>query len=48
MVKKATAFFFPGSYFLFLSFFSHDFHRKNVGFPLGGSRRFLSIFSLLL
>jgi hypothetical protein len=28
MVKKANAFFFPGSPFLFLSFFSHDFHRK--------------------
>jgi len=28
MGKKANAFFFPGSHFLFLSFFSHDFHRK--------------------
>jgi hypothetical protein len=28
MGKKANAFFFPGSPFLFLSFFLHDFHRK--------------------
>jgi hypothetical protein len=28
MWKKANAFFFPGSPFLFSSFFSHDFHRK--------------------
>jgi hypothetical protein len=28
MGKKANAFFFPGSHFLFLSFFPHDFHRK--------------------
>jgi hypothetical protein len=28
MVKKANAFFYPGSPFLFLSFFPHDFHRK--------------------
>jgi hypothetical protein len=28
MWKKANAFFFPGSHFLFPSFFSHDFHRK--------------------
>jgi hypothetical protein len=28
MGKKAKAFFFPGSHFLFLSFFPHDFHRK--------------------
>jgi len=28
MGKKANAFFFPGSSFLSLSFFSHDFHRK--------------------
>jgi hypothetical protein len=28
MRGKANAFFFPGSYFLFLSFFPHDFHRK--------------------
>jgi hypothetical protein len=28
MGKKAKAFFFPGSYFLFPSFFPHDFHRK--------------------
>jgi hypothetical protein len=35
MVKKATAFFLPGSHFLFLSFFSHDFHRK--GCPFGQS-----------
>jgi hypothetical protein len=31
MGKKANAFFFPGSHFLFLSFFSHDFHRKKAG-----------------
>jgi hypothetical protein len=30
MGKKANAFFFPGSHFLFLSFFSHDFHRKII------------------
>jgi hypothetical protein len=29
MEKKANAFFFPGSFFLFLSFFPHNFHRKN-------------------
>jgi hypothetical protein len=28
MWKKANAFFFSGSPFLFPSFFSHDFHRK--------------------
>jgi hypothetical protein len=28
MGKKANAFFFSGSHFLFLSFFPHDFHRK--------------------
>jgi hypothetical protein len=28
MGKKANAFFFPGSHFLFLSFFPHNFHRK--------------------
>jgi hypothetical protein len=28
MRKKANAFFFLRSHFLFLSFFSHDFHRK--------------------
>jgi len=28
MGKKANAFFFPGSPFLFLSFFSHNLHRK--------------------
>jgi hypothetical protein len=28
MGKKATAFFFPGSHFLFLSFFPHNFHKK--------------------
>jgi len=28
MWKKAKAFFFPGSSFLFFSFFSHDFHKK--------------------
>jgi len=28
MGKKANAFFFPKSYFLFLSFFLRDFHRK--------------------
>jgi len=28
MGKKAKAFFFPGSHFLFLSFFPHNFHRK--------------------
>jgi len=28
MEKKANAFFSPGSPFLFLSFFPHDFHRK--------------------
>jgi hypothetical protein len=31
MVKKANAFFFPGSHFLFLSFFSHNFHKKKKG-----------------
>jgi hypothetical protein len=30
MGKKANAFFFPGSHFLFLSFFPYDFHRKNI------------------
>jgi len=30
MGKKANAFFFPGSYFLFPSFFSHDLHRKKT------------------
>ncbi len=28
MEKKANAFFYPGSFFLFLSFFPHNFHRK--------------------
>jgi hypothetical protein len=28
MGKKANAFFFSGSPFLFFSFFSHNFHRK--------------------
>jgi hypothetical protein len=28
MGKKANAFFFSGSPFLFFSFFPHDFHRK--------------------
>jgi hypothetical protein len=31
MGKKANAFFFPGSHFLFLSFFSHNFHKKKKG-----------------
>jgi hypothetical protein len=31
MGKKANAFFFPGSPFLFLSFFPHNFHRKKRG-----------------
>jgi hypothetical protein len=30
MWKKANAFFFPGSPFLFFSFFPHDFHRKKA------------------
>jgi hypothetical protein len=30
MWKKANAFFFPGSFFISLSFFPHDFHRKNA------------------
>jgi hypothetical protein len=30
MRKKANAFFFPGSPFLFFSFFPHDFHRKKA------------------
>jgi len=37
MVKKANAFFFPGSPFLVLSFFPHDFHRKKgSAFPSSG------------
>jgi hypothetical protein len=31
MGKKANAFFFSGSHFLFLSFFLRDFHRKKEG-----------------
>jgi hypothetical protein len=30
MGKKANAFFFLRSHFLFLSFFPHDFHRKTT------------------
>jgi len=33
MGKKANAFFFSGSPFLFFSFFPHDFHRKRSGTP---------------
>jgi hypothetical protein len=32
MEKKANAFFFSGSHFLFFSFFPHDFHRKILNF----------------
>jgi hypothetical protein len=32
MGKKANAFFFLRSHFLFLSFFLHDFHRKIISF----------------
>jgi hypothetical protein len=45
MGKKANAFFFPGSHFLFLSFFPHNFHRKrpwrlsrNPGMKMMGER----------
>jgi hypothetical protein len=45
MGKKANAFFFSGSHFLFLSFFPHDFHRKppwhlsrNPGMKMMGER----------
>jgi len=31
MMKKANAFFFPGSHFLFLPFFPHNFHRNKEG-----------------
>jgi hypothetical protein len=41
MGKKANAFFFPGSHFLFLSFFPHDFQRKKEQ-PLQFRRTILS------
>jgi len=31
MKKKANAFFFPGSHFLFSPFFPHNFHRNKEG-----------------
>jgi hypothetical protein len=51
MVKKANAFFYPGSPFLFLSFFPHDFHRKGentMGHPFRSIGYLIFAFLLVL